>query len=256
MRPLKVFIADDERPAREFLKRMLERTDDVEVVGEAADGESAVEGIRTLQPDLALLDLQMPGATGLEAVRALTPEETPLIAFVTAYDQFAVDAFELNAVDYLLKPVEAGRLSETIERARGRMGKPEWREREAGRIAAASSEIESRGEPLERIPVRDRDEILLIPVAEVAAIVADGELLMIYTEGGRHTINYRLKDIETRLDPKRWVRASRSALINLDHLAGAAPMPGGTYLLRMKNGVEIPASRTRSKELRTAVLNL
>ena len=89
---------------------MIERADDVEVVGEAADGEAAVEGIRSLQPDLALLDLQMPGVTGLEAVRALTPEETPLIAFVTAYDQFAVDAFELNAVDYLLKPVESDRL--------------------------------------------------------------------------------------------------------------------------------------------------
>ncbi len=257
MRPLTVFIADDERPAREFLKRMLERADDVEVVGEAADGEAAVEGIRSLQPDLALLDLQMPGVTGLEAVRALAPEETPLIAFVTAYDQFAVDAFELNAVDYLLKPVEAGRLSETIDRARARRGDPEWRDREAGRIAAAYSEIETRGEPLERIPVRDRDEILLIPVSDVAAIAADGELLIISTEGGgRYTINYRLKDIETRLDPRRWVRASRSALINLDHLAGAAPMPGGTYLLRMKNGMEIPASRTRSKELRAFVLNL
>jgi two-component system, LytTR family, response regulator len=259
MKEISILIADDERPAREFLKRLLNRVPGVSVIGEAADGEEALRMIGDLKPNLALLDLEMPLATGLEVARSLTGEEAPLIAFVTAYDQFAVDAFNLNAVDYLLKPVDQERLVETIERARTRLGRPGWLGEQTERVAAATEAYETnRSETrLERLPVRHRDEILLIPVGEIATIIADGELLNIFTgDNRRFTINYRLKDIEPRLDPAIFIRVSRSAIVNLDHLASAAPVPGGTYVLRMQNGQEVQASRARSKDLRLEILNL
>ncbi|HSI88687.1 MAG TPA: LytTR family DNA-binding domain-containing protein [Pyrinomonadaceae bacterium] len=259
MKEVTIMIADDERPAREFLKRLLGRIEGVSVVGEATDGEEALRMIRDLMPNLALLDLEMPMATGLEVARSLKSDEAPLIAFVTAYDQYAVDAFELNAVDYLLKPVDAERLMETIERARTRLGSLEWRAEQGERVAAASASYAANRAAvrLERVPIRHREEILLIPVAEIATVIADGELLNLSTaDNRRYTINFRLKDIEARLDPAKFIRVSRSALINLDHLASATPVPGGTFALRMNNGQEVQASRARSKDLRLEILNL
>jgi two-component system, LytTR family, response regulator len=256
---LRLIIADDERPSREFLKALLREIPDVEIVGEAENGSDAVELIKSEKPDLAILDLQMPELSGLEVVRSLSRQQMPLVAFVTAFDEYAVKAFELNAVDYLLKPVEKGRLRETITRASERLEQSDWRESESTRVRAAAGAYESSAGTglLERIPVRDRDEILLIPVAEVASIVADGELLKISTaDRRRFTINYRLKDIEPRLDERTFVRLSRSALANVDLISRVAPMPGGTYVIVLKNGQELQSSRLQSKVLRARLLKL
>lgn len=259
MNKLRVLIADDERPARLFLKSMLRTFEGVDLVGEAENGAEAVEMIRALKPDLALLDLQMPEATGIEVVRLLPAAELPLIAFVTAYDQFAIQAFELNAVDYLLKPVEKDRLQLTIDRAMDRLEHAELREgdREKLQQAAATYDDLGRAGLLERIPVRKREEIYLIPVGDIASIVADGELLHITTsDNQRYDINFRLKDLETRLDPARFVRLSRGAIVNLDVVSHISPMPGGTYLISLTNGQEIPSSRLQSKILRSRLLRL
>src|SRR5437899_2486683 len=162
---LRVVIADDERPARSFLERVLRRFDDVELVGSAANGVEAVALIESKRLDLALLDLQMPELHGLGVVRLLRKNRTPLIAFATAYDQHAVRAFELNAVDYLLKPVEPVRVRGTLDRAQERLEQQELRSESADRVRAAVEEYAGSGPSitLERIPVRRRDEIVLVP---------------------------------------------------------------------------------------------
>lgn len=259
MNKLRIIIADDERPAREFLKTVLREFEDAELVGEAENGADAVEIIKQTKPDLALLDLRMPEISGLEAVRLLRRSQMPLVAFVTAFDEYAVQAFEVNAVDYLLKPVEKSRLRETLNRAHERLEQEDWqtRENENVRNAAEIYNETARAEFLERIPVKKREEIFLIPVGEVASIVADGELLHITTDKNqKYVINYRLKDLETRLAPDRFVRLSRGALANLEMIARVSPMPGGTYLIALKNGQEIASSRLQSKILRSKLLKL
>ena len=259
MGKLRVLIADDERPARSYLKALLKTMDEAEVVGEAENGAEAVELIRAIKPDLALLDLQMPEVSGIEAVRQLEADELPLVAFVTAYEQFAVQAFELNAVDYLLKPVEKERLRATLQRAAERLERSDLREAEGDRLRQAVRTYDSFGnsELIERIPVKKRDEIYLVPVAEVASVVADGELLRITTaDNQRYDINYRLKDLENRLDPARFLRLSRGALVNVDAVSHISPMPGGTYLVSLKNGQEVQSSRLQSKILRVKLLRL
>ncbi len=254
---LRVLIADDERPAREFLKACLAQIASAELVAEAENGARAVELIRSVRPDLAILDLQMPELSGFEVVRELSEEEMPLIAFATAYDDHAIGAFELNAVDYLLKPVEKDRLRETIERALNRLGELDWRRDEAEKLSDADAAyIASNDTPLERIPVKRRDEFQLVPVADVASIVADGELLKI-TTGDRQsfTINYRLKDIETRLGSD-FVRLSRGSLVNLKFVDVLTPLPGGTYLVNLTNGEELQSSRIQSKYLRSRLLKI
>jgi two-component system, LytTR family, response regulator len=259
MEKLRVLIADDERPARLFLKGVLKAFDEVELVGEAENGIEAVEMIKALKPDLALLDLQMPEATGLEVISLLPKPDLPLVAFVTAYDQFAIQAFELNAVDYLLKPVEKERLRITIERAVERLEQADWRDNEKNKLKEAVRTYHDldRAELLERIPVKKREEIYLVPVADIASIIADGELLRITTtENLRYEINFRLKDLEPRLDPARFVRLSRGALVNLDVVSHISPMPGGTYMISLTNGQEVPSSRLQSKILRSKLLRL
>lgn len=259
MEKLRVIIADDERPAREFLKALLCTFEDVELAGEAENGSEAVELIRSLRPDLALLDLQMPEVSGIDVVKLLPRSQMPLIAFVTAFDQYAIQAFELNAVDYLLKPVEKARLQVTISRAAERLEQTEWRQGETDKLKQAVRTYDEfeRDEILERIPVRKRDEFVLVPVSDLASIIADGELLHITTNGNqRYDINFRLKDLEPRLDPRKFVRLSRGAIVNLDVVSHISPMPGGTYLVSLQNGQEVPASRLQSKILRAKLLRL
>ncbi len=256
---LRIVIADDERPARSFLRNILAEFEDAAIVGEAENGAEAVEIIKQTKPDLALLDLQMPLASGIEVVKILPKSQLPLVAFVTAYDEYAVQAFELNAVDYLLKPVEKARLRETLNRVHERLEQTDFRATEAAKLKTAVAAYEENANKtlLERIPVRLREEILLVPVGEVVSIVADGELLHITNlHHKKYTINYRLKDLEARLDANKFVRLSRSAVVNLEMIARIAPMPGGTYLVALKDGQQISSSRLQSRILREKLLKL
>ena len=259
MTKLRTVIADDERPAREYLKAILVSFDQIEIVGEAENGTDAVSMIELMKPDLAFLDLKMPEMSGLEVVRRLKRSCMPLVAFVTAFDEFAVAAFELNAVDYLLKPVERSRVGETITRAVERLDKGYWKEQQIGQIERSAETIEEYRPnlPLTRIPVRTRDEIFLLPVSEVILISADGELLHIITiDRQKHTINHRLKDIESRLDPDSFVRLSRSVIINVASIERILPMPGGTFDVKLSNGQTVSSSRSQSRILRSRLLKL
>lgn len=259
MNELQIVIADDERPARSFLRALIDDFAGAKIVGEAAGGAEAVEIIKAQKPDLALLDLQMPEMSGLEVVKSLKKSELPLVAFVTAFDDYAIQAFEVNAIDYLLKPVEKERLRETLKRARERLEKTDFREIEAENLQAAIENYETNAmkERLERIPVRVGEEILLVPVSEIASIIADGELLHITNlQNKRFVINYRLKDLEARLAPEKFLRLSRSAIVNLEEIAKISPMPGGTFLVTLKNKQEIASSRSQSRILREKLLKM
>ncbi|HAK57165.1 MAG: LytTR family DNA-binding domain-containing protein [Vicinamibacterales bacterium] len=255
---LRAVIADDERPARSYLVSMLRKVDEVELVGEAASGPEAVKVIEETRPALALLDIQMPGLDGFEVVRMVKPECLPLVAFVTAHDEYAVQAFEMNAVDYLLKPIRAARLRETVARARERLEDATLRAEDAARIEAAAADYQkAAGGRLERIPVRRKDEVVLVPVKDVASVVADGELLRVTTvDSQRHVITYTLRDLEARLDPARFVRLSRGTLANLDLFKSVSLLPGGTQTVTLTNGQELKVSRTQARVLRDQLLRL
>jgi len=257
---VRVVIADDERPARLFLESLLRSYEDVELLGSASNGTEAVELIEHHAPDLALLDLQMPELDGFGVVRLVRKKFQPLFAFVTAFDEYAVSAFESNAIDYLLKPIEPSRLRQTISRAHERLEHADYRHVEAARIKTVAGDIEKTLAPtgyLRRIPVRRRDDIIIVPVDDMATIVADGELLHITTiTGERHAITYRLKDLELRLDPTRFVRLSRGALVAIDQIQKISPMPGATYMVTLKNKIQLPVSRIRARVLRDELLRL
>ena len=256
-KPLRVVLADDERPARRFLANLLKSFADVEVVGEAANGKDAIDLIEAERPDLALLDLHMPEAGGLDVARLVKAGATPSIAFVTAHDEFAIQAFELNAIDYLLKPVERDRLASTLARARARAAAGPA-ERTRGLTAASAALDSVTAQPyLERIPVRRRDQTVILPVRQIASVVADGELLRLTTIGNeRFVISYRLHALEARLDPRRFVRLSRGTLAAVDQIQKVSAMPGGTCQVQMANGQTLQASRIQSRLLRDTLLRL
>jgi two-component system, LytTR family, response regulator len=256
---LRVVIADDERPARAFLSAMLRTFKDVEVLAEASNGMDAVQMIEKLRPDLALLDLQMPEVDGLGVVRLLRKNRTPLVVFVTAYDEYAVRAFEVNAVDYLLKPVEPTRLRQALDRARERLEQEDYQVEETERVRIAVAEYEATGgkPQLQRIPVRRRDEIVLVPVRQILSVVADGELLHIRTtDNETHTICYRLRDLAARLEPTIFVRLGRGTLVNIDMIKRVVTMPGGTFNVVLTNNEEFRVSRLQSRVLREQLLRL
>lgn len=254
---LRVVLADDERPARRFLVNLLKTFPDVEVVGEATNGKDAIDLIETQKPDLALLDLNMPEAGGLDVARLVKAGATPSIAFVTAYDDFAVQAFELNAIDYLLKPVERDRLATTLDRARTRAAAAEPERARGLSAAAAALDTATRRTYLERIPVRRRDETVILPVRQITSVVAEGELLHLTTVANeRFTISYRLRALEARLDPRRFVRLARGTLAAVDQIQTVSPMPGGTYQVQMANGQTLAVSRIQSRVLRDTLLRI
>lgn len=256
---LRAVIADDERPARTFLRNALKKRPDVEIVGEAENGVEAVRLIEAERPDVAFLDLQMPELDGLGVVRLIDRRRLPFVVFVTAYEEHAVKAFELNAVDYLLKPVSPERLGEAITRLHERLDRVDQRLSAAARLERAAAAIEPAlsGGYLERIPVRRRDDFALVSVKQLATLTAEGELVHLTTlKGERHTITYRLKDLEARLDPARFVRLGRGTLVAADLIIRVQPLPGGMHVVTLTTGQELQVSRIQSRLLRERFLKL
>lgn len=257
---LRVIVADDERPARAMLIKLLRAFQDVDLVGEAENGPATVELIDHVKPDLALIDLQMPGLDGLGVARKFKSADRPLIVFVTAHDEYAISAFEVQAMDYLLKPVDRKRLAETLARARARLEQlaiADYAEAPAGFLEPEPATNGTAPRFLERIPVRQKDDVILLPVNQIASIVADGELLhLTTTRKERYVINYRLKVLERRLDPHRFIRLDRGALVNVESISRVTHMPGGAFLVTLANTQQLKVSRAQSRVLRRQLLRL
>ncbi|HEY0023130.1 MAG TPA: LytTR family DNA-binding domain-containing protein [Longimicrobium sp.] len=271
-RSLRVLIADDEPLARARLEDLLRREPAVEIVGTAADGDEAVEEIVRLQPDLVFLDVQMPGKTGVEVVRAVGPARMPATVFVTAYDQFALQAFELAAVDYLLKPYDDERFEQALQRARRMVELSEvgaLTDRlltllQGGAVPASAAQSSmsdavapapaaepapQRAAPIERIAVEMKGQVRVVPVGDIEYITASGPYAEIHTHERGYIIRERMQALEDRLDPTRFLRIHRSVIVRLDLIDALLRGGGGDYAVRLKNGVKLKVSRTRVEEL-------
>ncbi len=223
---MKILIADDEPIARQVLKEQVEAIPGLELVGEAATGPEAVERIIETKPDVVLLDLEMPGLDGLSVVKSLRGGSTPLVIFVTAYEQHALEAFEVGAVDYLLKPVREERLRRAIEKAR-----KEWK-------APAATPA-----PPRKVVGRKGSDIYLLDPAEILAFQAEGELVHIITGSEKYLAESSLRALERELDPARFRRIHRATIINTDHIRKISPLTSKRWMLTMSNGFEAVVSK-------------
>lgn len=248
---LRVVVVDDEQLAREELCFLLDQTSDLEVVGQAGNGLEALTTIDRLAPDLVFLDVQMPGLNGFEVAQRLIERKSPSnIVFVTAYDQHAIQAFEVNAVDYLLKPVEASRLEQAVQRARRRVSAERPLDDQLERIVRLVAERQNRRE---RLAVKVGERFLLVQADEIIYASLVDESINIVTSQVAGTSNYRtLDELQGRLDSAVFWRVHRSHLININKIKEIVPWFSRNYMLRMKDAkaTEIPVSRSQTKRLR------
>ena len=249
---LRTIVVDDEQLAREELCFLLGRIEGVEVVAQAANGVEALRVIEEHNPQMVMLDVQMPGLSGFEVARRLLRAEMEShLVFVTAYDQHAIEAFEVNAVDYLLKPVEAGRLTMAVERVRRRIGSE--RPAPAGNVDRLLQLLGERHERREQLAVKVGDRFLLIHADEVVHASVEDEVITVVTNSLSGTSNYRtLDELQARLDPAVFWRVHRSHLVNINKVKEILPWFSRNYVLKMKDakGSEIPVSRSQTKRLR------
>jgi len=242
---MRTLIVDDESPARERLKRLLADVEEVELIGEAESGVQAVEMIERKRPDLVLLDIQMPGLDGFGVIEALA--DPPLVIFVTAYDEYAIRAFEVNALDYLLKPFSRERLERAIRRAQEALVEEQDF---AARLGPLLESLAAQGRYLTRLAVRDRDRIRVLGVDEVDWIGVEGERVLVHAGDKAYPIRRTLAELEARLDPARFFRAHRSAIVNLDRVKEVIPWFKGSHKLRLTTGAEVELSRAQARALR------
>jgi len=250
LEPLRVVLVDDEPLARARVRRMLGEMGGAVVVGEAGSASEARRVVADTAPDLLLLDVQMPGEDGFALLASLDPR--PAVVFVTAYDQYAVRAFEENAVDYLLKPFRVQRLAEALVRARRELAQPAELSRRLEELLAAVGPGGRATAWLDRFTVRLGTRQLIVKASEVLWFGAEDKLVFAATGTAKHYVNFTLDELERRLDPARFVRVHRSAIANLDRAAALRPGFAGTWRLQLDDAArtEVPVSRVRARALR------
>ena len=241
MTPLRIAVVDDEELARRVVLEYLEGVEDVEIVAECSNGFEAVKAVADLKPDLLLLDVQMPKLNGFEVLE-LVGRDQPVV-FVTAFDDYALKAFEVHAVDYLLKPFEKDRLIEALSRARTRIARRE------PPTAAVKMAADARPKPLDRVLVRDGGKVHIIPVGRIDYIQAQDDYVCFHAEGKEYLKDETLGDVEASLDPARFVRIHRSYLLNIDRLARVELDERENRIAILKNGKKLPVSRTGYQRL-------
>jgi two-component system LytT family response regulator len=235
---LRVVVVDDEPLVREGIRRLLEREGDMRIVGEARNGEEAVERIRELRPDLVLLDVQMPGTDGLAVVAALEPEERPAIVFVTAFSEYAIRAFDVHAVDYLLKPFDAERFSTALQRARERMA-----EGNADRLEALLAALRPSNAYPERLLLKHAGKVVVVLINDIDWVEAADNYVKIHASTGHFMAREPLKQFEAKLDPAHFARAHRSAIVNLSRVKSLDPLTAGENIITLTTGARLTLSR-------------
>jgi len=239
---MRILIADDEPLARRALLRMLREHDDVRVVAECGEGDTALAAIDQLQPNLVFLDIRMPGLNGLSVASQLFRKFSGSVVFVTAHDSHALEAFNLNAVDYLLKPFTSERLAQALDRVRERIAQPLSAET-LERLVAGIREREAQSRYVERIPANKSGRIHLVGVAHIERITAMGNYALIHARKERYEIRETLQSLEKKLDPARFVRIHRSMIINLDYVLEVQTWFRGGHQVIMKDGTAVRLSR-------------
>lgn len=235
---MRAVIVDDEPIAREVLREQLEAVADVEIVGEAGSGPEAITEIIQLEPDLVFLDLEMPELNGFSVLRSLKPEATPLIIFVTAYNQHALEAFNVGALDYLLKPVREERLTAALQKARAQL---------TGKKNATQKKGSTQ---TRRIVGKSGSDLHLLQPSEVVAFVAEGEIVHIVTTNRRYESTHSLKALEQKLDHPQFRRIHRKTIINTDHIRKISPLSSKRWLLILSNGMEVVVSKRLAGAIR------
>lgn len=240
---LRVLIVDDEPVARRGILRLLQQEPDIEIVGECGDGAAAISAISTLAPDLVFLDVQMPELDGFAVIEAVGGHRMPAVVFVTAFDQHAVRAFDAQALDYVLKPVDPERFRRALLRARSHLAHPD--EDFVRRVSEALKSLD-RGE-LHRYPsrlaIRSEGRVRLLEIDEIDRIVAAGNYVDVHAGAKQHRMRETMASLESRLDPQRFIRVSRAAFVGIAHIREVQPLFNGDFVVLLKNGAQVNGSR-------------
>lgn len=237
---MRAIVADDEPLARARLRRLLQQLHDVEIVAECADGAEAAEAIRNLRPDVAFLDIQMPELDGFGVLADVAETRPTAIVFVTAYDQHAIRAFEEQALDYLLKPVNAERLQRAVDRARSQVRNADI----DGKLAAILRDVRSQPAWLQRIAVRSRGKVAFVQTDDITRIESAGNYARLFAGKENHLIRETLTALEGKLDPQKFVRIHRSTIVNVTTIRELRPWFAGDYIVVLHDGTELTLSRT------------
>ena len=246
---IRTLIVDDEPLARERIALLLESEPDVEIIGECGDGKSAARAIKSKAPDLVFLDIQLPEMNGFELIESMPARRAPSIIFVTAYDQFALKAFKIHAVDYLLKPVEGARLKEALDHLRKQLrhGGDDVR----GRLAELIGDLEAQSGRANRIVLRSDGEVLVLKPAEIDWVESAGNYVCFHVGAETHIFRETMNQVEERLHDHNFARIHRSAIVNLDRIKRLKPTLYGDYSVELRNGIKL----TMSRSYRQAVFN-
>lgn len=245
---IRTLIVDDMPLARKRLRRVLRKDPEIEIIGECADGREAVEAVAELAPDLMFLDVQMPETDGFEAMAEIGVENAPIVIFVTAFDQFALRAFEVHALDYLLKPFDTERLTKAVERAKEQIRKPDANDA-SERLVALLKELKNEPKYIKHLTVKSRGRTIIIAVDDIDCIEAEGNYLSLQVGKQMHLIRSPMHQFEEKLDPEKFVRIHRSSIINLDRVKEMHPLFNGDQLVIMKDGKELVLSRNYREKL-------
>ncbi len=245
---LNTLIVDDEAPARQRLKSFLSQNASVNVVGEAEDGVQALELIEKTKPNLVLLDIQMPRLDGFGVIKML--ENPPFVIFITAYDEYAIQAFDVNALDYLLKPFTRERLDRAIEKAVDETSK---KGNFSVRLEGLFKTLKEQTRYLERFAVRDNGKIMVIDVEQVDVLTAESGQVSVTAGDKKYLTNQTLNEFQNQLDPKIFFRAHRSAIVNLTKIKEIIPWFAGSYKIKLSGGLEVDLSRIQAVELRKII---
>ena len=238
---IQTLIIDDVQLARERLKRCLGGEPEVQIVGECDNGAEAVASIRALSPDLIFLDVQMPALDGFGVLDALQGERTPAVIFVTAYNEYAIRAFDVNALDYLLKPVDCARLSKAVERAKSQLAQPS--DDLDSRFRAMLEDLKAGSKFLKRLTIKLTGHTILLPIDEIDWIESYGNYLKLHTGRESHLIRGTMQSLESRLDPEKFVRVHRSTIVNIEKIKEIYPRSNGDQDLVLQNGQQLMLSR-------------
>jgi len=238
---------DDESLARERIREMLEGDPEIEIVGDCANGKEAIQAISKLKPDLIFLDVEMPGIDGFQVLQSLEAAEMPVVIFVTAYDQYAVRAFDTFALDYLLKPFDRERFERSVRRAKTQLLKISDSMNE--RILSALEQIKTRPVHLERLVIKMNGHVFFIKAAEIDWLEAEGNYVRLHSGKESYLLRDTISALEAQLDPKQFLRVHRSAIVNIDRIQELQPWFHGEYRIILREGVQLTLSRSYREKL-------